>query len=84
MSREENLKAFDFYGEEIAEFANNVKDGIYEGWGSKEMIEYDIEEIGRILEEAKKDKALLKSDLKIICQFGEDTIDKINNQFDNQ
>jgi hypothetical protein len=80
MSREENVKSFDFYCEEIGEFANNVKDGIYKGWGSKEMIQFDIEEVEKILQKAKKDKVLLESDLKIIREFGEDTINKINNQ----
>lgn len=84
MSREENLKIFDFYCEEIGEFANNVNDELYTGWGSKELVEHDIEEIERILEKAKKNKVLLESDLKIICRFGEDVIRKINNQINNE
>ena len=80
MSRSENVKSFDFYCEEIGEFANNVKDGIYEWWESKDMIQFDIEEVEKILQNAKEDKALSKSDLTIIRDFGEDTIDKIKNQ----
>ena len=80
MSREENLKAFDFYGEEIAEFANLVKDGTYKGWEFEGSGQFDIEQIEKILQNAKRDRALLESDFKIIHDFGEDTIDKIRNQ----
>ena len=80
MSTKENLENFDFYCEEIAEFANLVKDGIYKGWEFKGSGEFDIEQIEKILQKAKKDKVLLESDLEIICQFGEDTIEKIKNQ----
>lgn len=80
MSREENLENFDFYCEEIAEFANLVKDGIYKGWEFEGSGEFDIEQIEKILQNAKENKALLESDLTIICQFGEHVIEKIKNQ----
>ena len=80
MSTEENIKSFDSYGEEIAEFANLVKDGIYKGWEFEGSGEFDIEQIEKILQNAKEDKALSESDLTILCDFGEDTIDKIKNQ----
>ena len=80
MTKEENIENFDFYCEEIGEFANNVQGGIYEGWEFEGSGEFDIEQIKKILQKAKEDKALLESDLKIISQFGEDVIEKINNQ----
>ena len=80
MSTEENLMSFDSYGEEIAEFANLVKDGIYKGWEFEGSGEFDIEQIEKVLQNAKEDKALSESDLTIILEFGEDTIDKIKNQ----
>jgi hypothetical protein len=80
MSKEENLENFDSYCEEIAEFANLVKDGIYKGWEFKGSGEFDIEQIEKILQNAKEDKALLESDLTIIREFGEHVIEKINNQ----
>ncbi len=80
MSTEENLISFDSYCEEIAEFANLVKDGIYKGWEFKGSGEFDIEQIEKILQNAKEDKALLESDLTIIREFGEDIIEKIKNQ----
>jgi hypothetical protein len=80
MSTKENIKSFDSYCEEIAEFANLVKNGTYEGWEFEGSGEFDIEQIEKTLQNAKKDKALSESDLTIICEFGEDTIDKIKNQ----
>ena len=80
MSTEENIKSFDSYCEEIAEFANLVKNGTYEGWEFESSGEFDIEQIEKVLQNAKKDKALSESDLTIIREFGEDTIYKIKNQ----
>jgi len=80
MSKEENIKSFDSYCEEIAEFSNLVKNGTYEGWEFEGSGEFDIEQIEKTLQNAKKDKALSESDLTIIRDFGEDTIDKIKNQ----
>ena len=80
MSKEENIKSFDSYCEEIAEFSNLVKDGTYEGWEFEGSGEFDIEQIEKVLQNAKEDKALSESDLTIIREFGEDTIDKIKNQ----
>ena len=80
MSKEENIKSFDSYCEEIAEFSNLVKDRTYEGWEFEGSGEFDIEQIEKVLQNAKEDKALSESDLTIIREFGEDTIDKIKNQ----
>ena len=80
MSKEENIKSFDSYCEEIAEFSNLVKDGTYEGWEFEGSGEFDIEQIEKVLQNAKEDKALSESDLTIIREFGEDIIEKINNQ----
>lgn len=80
MGTEENLISFDSYCEEIGEFANLVKNGTYEGWEFEGSGEFDIEQIKKILQNAKEDKTLLESDLTIIRDFGEDTIEKINNQ----
>ena len=80
MSTKENIERFDSYGEEIAEFANLVKNGTYEGWEFEGSGEFDIKQIEKILKNAKEDKALLESDFKIIRDFGEHIIDKIRNQ----
>ena len=80
MSTKESIERFDFYCEEIAEYSNLVKDGIYKGWEFEGSGEFDIEQIEKTLQNAKEDKALSESDLTIICDFGEDTIDKIRKQ----
>ena len=81
MSTEENLMSFDSYCEEIAEFANLVKDGIYKGWEFEGSGEFDIEQIEKVLQNAKEDKALSESDLTIIRELGKTqlTKSKINN-----
>ena len=50
MTKEENIENFDFYCEEIGEFANNVQGGIYEGWEFEGSGEFDIEQIKKILQ----------------------------------
>ena len=48
MSKEENIKSFDSYCEEIAEFSNLVKNGTYEGWEFEGSGEFDIEQIENV------------------------------------
>lgn len=80
MSKEENIRSFDFYCEEIGEFANLLEDGVYNGWKEGD-VQFDLLQIEKTLQNAKKDKALSESDLTIIREFGEDTIHKINKIF---
>jgi hypothetical protein len=80
MSKEENIRSLDFYCEEIGEFANLLEDGVYNGWKEGD-VQFDLLQIEKTLQNAKKDKALSESDLTIIREFGEDTIHKINKIF---
>ena len=64
----------------VGEFANLLEDGVYNGWKEGD-VQFDLLQIEKTLQNAKKDKALSESDLTIIREFGEDTIHKINKIF---
>jgi len=80
MEKEHIGKSVDFYCEEIAEFANLLEGGVYNGW-KKGDAQFDLLHIENTLQNAKKDKSLSESELTIIREFGEETIYKINKAF---
>ena len=73
-------KGMDFYLEELGAFANNLEwDDIYDD-DDEDLIDYDVNQVEEIIQQASDDESLSDNEWDIISEFGEAIINKLTGE----
>jgi hypothetical protein len=78
-------RGMDFYLEELGEFANNLE----WNWGGdiyddEELRDYDVHQVELIIQQASDDESLSDNEWYTISEYGQDIINKLNVERDEE